>query len=79
MSMSLSVAITNRVATRHPLFGRPVKRVIRMVGLEFAREVQDAVRILRIMTFLHSAKDLPSVLRLYGIEDSGARLNPNET
>ena len=35
--------------------------------------VQDAARVLRVMAFLHSAKDLPSILRLYGIE------NPSET
>ncbi|MGD0978568.1 MAG: hypothetical protein ABR962_05435 [Candidatus Bathyarchaeia archaeon] len=32
--------------------------------------VQDAARVLRVMAFLHSAKDLPSILRLYGIENS---------
>jgi hypothetical protein len=78
MSMSSSVAITSKVATCHPLFGDRVKRAIRKVSIEFAREVQEVVRILRIMTFLYSAKDLSSVLRLYGIEDSGACANPNE-
>jgi len=47
--------------------------------IEVGRAVQDAARILRIMTFLHSAKDLHSVLKLYGIEDSRACQSPNET
>jgi hypothetical protein len=46
------------------------KRVIRKASMEVARAVQDAVRVLRIMIFLHSAKDFSSVLRLYGMEDS---------
>jgi hypothetical protein len=41
--------------------------------MEVARAVQDAARVLRIVIFLHSAKDFSSVLRLYGIE------NPSET
>lgn len=49
------------------------KRVIRKASMEVARAVQDAARVLRIVIFLHSAKDFSSVLRLYGIE------NPSET
>ncbi len=37
-----------------------------------AGATQDAARVLRIMIFLHSAKDLTSVLRLYGIDNSSA-------
>jgi hypothetical protein len=47
-----------------------VKRAVRTAGLEIARAFQGAVHLLRIIVFLHSAKDFPSVLRLYGIEDS---------
>jgi hypothetical protein len=32
--------------------------------------VHDAVRILRIIILLHSAKDFSSVLQLYGMDDS---------
>ena len=32
--------------------------------------VQDVARMLRVIAFLHSAKDLSSILRLYGIENS---------
>jgi hypothetical protein len=49
------------------------KRVIRMAGMRLARAVRSSARVLRIIVFLHSAKDLTSVLRLYGIED------PSET
>lgn len=47
-----------------------VKRSIRTARMELARAAKDAVRVLRIVIFLHSAKDFPSVLRLYGIEES---------
>jgi hypothetical protein len=46
------------------------KRALRTAGKEVARAVQDAVHVLKVMIFLHSAKDFPSVLRLYGIENS---------
>jgi hypothetical protein len=72
--MSISLAATMRkVANHHFLFGERAKRAIRTVSMEVARAVQDAARVLRIVIFLHSAKDFPSVLRLYGIE------NPSET
>ena len=34
------------------------------------RAAQDAARVLRIIVFLHSAKDFPTVLRLYGVKES---------
>lgn len=46
------------------------KRALRTAGKEAAKTVQDAVHVLKVMIFLHSAKDFPSVLRLYGIENS---------
>lgn len=46
------------------------KRALRTASKEVARAMQDAVHVLKVMVFLHSAKDLPSVLRLYGIENS---------
>lgn len=46
------------------------KRAIQMTSMETARTAQNAVRVFKVMIFLHSAKDFPSVLRLYGMEDS---------
>jgi hypothetical protein len=46
------------------------KRFIRKVGMEVVRAGKEVVHVLKVMIFLHSAKDFPSVLRLYGIEDS---------
>ena len=46
------------------------ERAIRTAGIEVARSAREAVRVLRIAIFLHSAEDFSSVLRLYGIEDS---------
>ena len=40
---------------------------------EVARAGQDAVCVLRVMIFLHSAKDFPSVLKLYGMEYLGLK------
>jgi len=51
-------------------FWARVKCAVRTAGLEIARAFQGGVHLLRIIVFLHSAKDFPSVLRLYGIEDS---------
>jgi len=46
------------------------KRALRTAGKEAARVMQEAVHVLKVMIFLHSAKDFTSVLRLYGIENS---------
>jgi hypothetical protein len=46
------------------------KRAFRTARMTVGRTTQDAARVLRIIIFLHSAKDFPSVLRLYGIEES---------
>jgi hypothetical protein len=46
------------------------KSVVRKASIEAARAMRDTARVLRVMIFLHSAKDFPSVLRLYGIENS---------
>jgi hypothetical protein len=45
------------------------RRALRTAGKEAARAVQDAVHVIKVMMFLHSAKDFPSVLRLYGMEN----------
>jgi hypothetical protein len=56
-----------------------VKRAIRRAGMEVAKAVQETARVFRIMIFLHSAKDFPSILRLYGIEgSSGAELRTGD-
>jgi hypothetical protein len=44
------------------------KRVIRTASKKVVRAVQEAVHVLRIAIFLHSAKDFSSVLGLYGTE-----------
>jgi len=44
------------------------KRTVQKVSMEVARSLQDSAQVFRIMIFLHSAKDFPSVLKLYGIE-----------
>jgi len=46
------------------------KRAFRTARMTVERAAQDAARVLRIIVFLHSAKDFPSVLRLYGVEES---------
>ena len=51
-------------------FWASAKRAVRTAGMEIGRALQGGVHLLRIIAFLHSAKDFPSVLRLYGIEDS---------
>jgi hypothetical protein len=80
MSASLSASIMSKAATFHLRFGKHATRArsFRTARTEVGKAVQDVVHIIRIMTFLHSAKDLPSVLRLYGIEDPRAYPNPNE-
>jgi hypothetical protein len=63
-----STAVKKRVTTRLLLFGERVKRAFRTAGLEVARDLQEAADVLIIIVFQRSAKDFPSVLRLYCIE-----------
>jgi len=46
------------------------RRFAHKISAEAVKTLRDAVRVLRIVVFLHSAKDFPSVLKLYGAEDS---------
>jgi hypothetical protein len=79
ISTSLSAATTmGRVTSYRPHAGDFAKRAVRAVSIEVARAVQGTVCIFKIIIFLHSAKDFPSVLRLYGLEDSSARQSPDE-
>ncbi|MGA2767300.1 MAG: hypothetical protein ABSF24_03170 [Candidatus Bathyarchaeia archaeon] len=79
ISTSLSAAtIMNKVTTYHPHPGDCAKRAVQTACTEVARAVQGTVRIFKIIIFLHSAKDFPSILRLYAIEDSNSRQSPDE-
>ena len=46
------------------------RRLAHKISVEAVKTVREAVRVLKIMILLHSAKDFPSVLKLYGAEDS---------
>jgi len=46
------------------------RRVIQAANMKVARAMEYSAHVFRIMIFLHSAKDFPSVLRLYGIDNS---------
>jgi hypothetical protein len=61
---------TEKVAMKFKNVIDAEKRVIRTASTEIARAMRNSVRVFRIIIFLHSAKDFPSVLRLYGVEVS---------
>jgi len=46
------------------------KRAVEKVCAEVGSATRDAASVFRIAILLHSAKDFPSALKLYGIEDS---------
>jgi hypothetical protein len=50
------------------LLAQRARVVVTKTCSEVVKAWQNAVRVLRIMIFLHSAEDLSCVLRLYGIE-----------
>jgi len=72
MPISLLTETTKKTMICQILFEENTKRAIRTARLEVLRAIKDAARILRIMVFLHSAEDFPSVLKLYGIEECSA-------
>jgi hypothetical protein len=67
--MSLPPA-TERDRKYHAILKEHAKRAIRSAGMKAAVAVQQTAQVLKIMVSLHSAKDFPSVLRLYGLEGS---------
>jgi hypothetical protein len=66
-TLSPNTARKRATAERIPLAQR-ARVVLADARSEIVKAGQNAVRVLRIMVFLHSAKDLSCVLRLYGIE-----------
>ncbi|MGD0979206.1 MAG: hypothetical protein ABR962_08720 [Candidatus Bathyarchaeia archaeon] len=78
MQDSFSGAIISKVSTFHLCVVEWATRFFQTASLEVGRALKDAVRMFRVITFLHSAKDLQSVLRLYRIEDSHACQSSNE-
>ena len=65
MSNSSMTAI-EKTTSNHLLRSCP-KRNISTFSAKAASAVREAAHVFRIMVSLHSAKDFPSVLRLYGI------------
>jgi hypothetical protein len=70
VSTSLPMALIGKDATHHSFFGERPKDAVLAVKMEIVKVMRHAVRLFRIMVFPSSAKDLPSVLKLYGIENA---------
>ena len=50
------------------LLAQRARVIVKKSRSEMLKTWQNAVRVLKIMIFLHSAEDLSCILRLYGIE-----------
>ena len=42
---------------------------VHTISMKVATAIKESAHVFRIMVFLHSAKDFPSVLKIYGIEN----------
>lgn len=62
-----SMIAMEKTTNNHLLRGFP-NRNISTFSAKAASAVREAAHVFRIMICLHSAKDFPSVMRLYGIE-----------
>lgn len=60
---------TKKLRKEHERVNVDDKRFAHRAKVRVRNTVRDAVRVLRIMVFLHSAKDFSSVLKLYEMED----------
>jgi hypothetical protein len=67
--ISLSAVASRKIKTYLALFEERLKSAVRTTNTEATKVAHEATQVLKIIVFLPSAKDLPSVLRLYGIED----------
>jgi len=67
-NMSNSSMTTMKKTTNNHLLRGFSNRNISTFSAKAASAVREAAHVFRIMVSLHSAKDFPSVLRLYGIE-----------
>ena len=72
MQNSFSGVIISRFSTFCLCVRSWATRSTERASLEVGRAVKDMARVLKIITFPHSAQDLQSILRLCGIEDSHA-------
>lgn len=70
VSTSSPMAVMNEDTTCHSSFREHQKSAIQTASMKATKAVQEAARVFRIMVFLSSAKDLPSVLRIYGIDSA---------
>ena len=75
---SFSSAIIHRFSAFHLSIENWAAHSFQTANWEVGIAVKDAFRMLKIITFLHSAQDLQSVLRLYGLEESHAGQNSSE-
>jgi len=63
-----SANMTRKRVIASKILAQRARIVVTKTCSEMVKDWQNAVRMLRIMMFLHSAKDLSCVLGLYGIE-----------
>jgi bacterioferritin (cytochrome b1) len=63
-------ATINRFSMFHLFLENWRTRSFQTASWEVSRSVKNALRMQRIIVFLHSAEDLQFIMRLYGIEDS---------
>ena len=75
---SFSGAIINRFSTFHQFTENWPTRFFQTASRKASKTVKDTLRMLKIIVFLHSAEDMQSVLRLYGIQNSDPCQSPNE-
>jgi hypothetical protein len=69
VSISLYSVARRKIKTYRVLLEERLKSAVRTARTEATKVTHEAIQVLKIMIFLRSAKDLPSVLKLYGIED----------
>jgi hypothetical protein len=56
----------------------PRRRCAESTVGRIGKALQEASRIFRIAVFLHSAQDFPTILRLYGLENTSQEARANE-
>jgi hypothetical protein len=63
-------AVTNRGNANHLSIKDRARNIFHMTNMKAKTDIREAAHVLRIMVFLHNAKDFPTVLKVYGIEST---------
>lgn len=69
-----STAVTNRGTVNHLSIKDRARSIFHTAIMKAKTDIREAAHVFKIMVFLHTAKDFPTVLKVYGIESTSGQM-----